>query len=859
MVTVSPMSHPRRLRGTAASLIGLVLGLGFLSSATVLRADTRDGATPVESLKVAPGFKVELLYSVPKEQQGSWVSMCLDNKGRLIVSDQYGKLYRLTLPSPGSTTLQNIEPLNVEIGSAQGLLYAFDSLYVMCAEQKFQGRGLYRLRDTKGNDQFDEVRLLRKLDGGGEHGPHAILKSPDGKTLTIVSGNQTRVTEINSSRVPLDWSEDHLLPRLWDGNGFMKGVLAPGGWIAKTDPEGREWELLATGFRNEYDAAYNRDGELFTFDADMEWDLNTPWYRPTRVNHVVSGAEFGWRSGAGKWPAYYPDSLGAVVNVGPGSPTGVSFGYGTKFPAKFQEALFINDWSYGKLYTVHLKPAGSGYTGQLEEFISGSPLPLTDLVVNPADGAMYFTIGGRKTQSGLYRVVYSGAESTAPSKGMSGGERDRAARHRLEAFHGHADPKAVAAVWPFLKSEDRNLRFAARVALEWQPVESWRERALAERNPEASIQAMIALARASHRDRFHAKPTDPAVDPALQEKMFGVLQRVSWSRLSESQQLEWLRANALLFTRLGAPNDAIRKALLARVSPLYPARSRELNAELAPFLVYLEAPDAAARLVSALQTAPSQEEQLDLARAIRAIKNGWTPELHRAYFGWFLKAASFRGGASLAGFLRDIKADALVHVSDDEKVQLADVLNAKPVIKKPLENLLAGRSAVKEWKVADVTPALATGLRHRNFQKGHDLFGAVGCFNCHRFAGDGGAVGPDLTGIGGRFNPKDLLESIIEPSKEVSDQYAPIVITTKSGTTVTGRVANLNEEVMMIMEDMSAPGDFTNVRRSDIVNVEPSKVSPMPEGLLNTLKQEEILDLMAFLLSRGDQKAAMFK
>ncbi len=831
----------------------------MLWNSALVRAAVQDGATPVESLKVARGFKVELLYSVPKDQQGSWVSMCLDPKGRLIVSDQYGKLYRITVPSVGSTAAPKIELLDVAIGSAQGLLYAFDSLYVMCAEQKYQGRGLYRLRDTQGKDQFDEVKLLRKLDGGGEHGPHAILLSPDGKSLTIVSGNQTKVTEISSSRVPKVWSEDHLLPRLWDGNGFMKGVLAPGGWIAETDPEGRDWELIATGFRNEYDAAYNRDGELFTFDADMEWDLNTPWYRPTRVNHVVSGAEFGWRSGAGKWPAYYPDSLGAVVNVGPGSPTGVTFGYGAKFPAKYQEALYINDWSYGKLYAVHLQPAGSGYNGQLEEFISGSPLPLTDLVVNPADGALYFTIGGRKTQSGLYRVTYAGADSTAPSKGMKGGEKERAQRRRLESFHGHADPKAIAEAWPFLKSPDRNLRFAARIALEWQPVETWRERALAEKNPEASIQALIALSRVSHRDRFHSKPTDPAPDAVLQEKIFDALQRISWSRLNETHQIEWLRANALLFTRFGPPSQAIRSALLARVSPLYPARTRELNAELASFLVYLEAPDAAARLVAALNAAPSQEEQLDLARTIRVLKTGWTPDLRRAYLNWFLKAASFRGGASLAGFLRDMKADAVATMSDAEKVQLADVLNAKPVVKKPLENLLAGRSTVQEWKVSDVTPALATGLRHRNFQKGHDLFGAVGCFNCHRFAGDGGAVGPDLTGIGGRFSPKDLLESIIEPSKEVSDQYAPIVITTKKGDTVTGRVANLNEEVMMIMEDMSAPGDFTNVRRSDIVKIEPSKISPMPEGLLNTLKQDEILDLMAFLLSRGDRNAPVFK
>src|SRR5690606_4695849 len=175
------------------------------------------------------------------------------------------------------------------------------------------------------------------------------------------------------------------------------------------------------GFRNQYDAGYNRAGELFTYDADMEWDMNTPWYRPTRVNHVVSGAEFGWRSGAGKWPAYYPDSVGTVVDVGPGSPTGTVFGYGAKFPAKYQEAFYVADWSYGKLYAVHLQPDGATYTGEVEEFVSGQPLALTDVEINPADGAMYFAVGGRRTQSALYRVVYEGSESTRESRGQRGG------------------------------------------------------------------------------------------------------------------------------------------------------------------------------------------------------------------------------------------------------------------------------------------------------------------------------------------------------------------------------------------------------------------------------------------------------
>src|SRR5260370_14659505 len=217
--------------------------------------------------------------------------------------------------------------------------------------------------------------------------------------------------------------------------------------------------------------AFNRDGELFTYDADMEWDMSLPWYRPTRVCHAVPGSEFGWRGGTGKMYEYHPDNLPPVVNVGPGSPTGVTFGYGAKFPAKYQDGPFLCDWSYGKLYGCHLKEKGASYTGELEEFVTGSPLPLTDIVLNPKDGAMYFTIGGRSTMSGLYRVTYVGKESTEPTKEVSGVNADslqRAKRMRLESFYGKKDPAAIDAAWPQLSSPDRFLRYAAPTALEFQ-------------------------------------------------------------------------------------------------------------------------------------------------------------------------------------------------------------------------------------------------------------------------------------------------------------------------------------------------------------------------------------------------------
>jgi hypothetical protein len=125
------------------------------------------------TIKVAKDFKIELLYTVPNQQEGSWVAMCFDPKGRLIVSDQGGSLYRITLPGAAGETIQP-ERIDLNIGWAHGLLYAFDSLYVMVNEKN--PRGLYRVRDTDGDDKFDKVELLREIQGSGEHGLHSMIR-----------------------------------------------------------------------------------------------------------------------------------------------------------------------------------------------------------------------------------------------------------------------------------------------------------------------------------------------------------------------------------------------------------------------------------------------------------------------------------------------------------------------------------------------------------------------------------------------------------------------------------------------------------------------------------------------------------
>lgn len=819
-----------------------------------VRKDTLDAitemkmpaATPVSSIKVKDGFKVELLHSMNLETEGSWVVSCFDGKGRLIVSDQYGGLFRVTVPTlEGKPEETKIESIPVQLGEAQGLCWAFDALYVVTNSGKYP-RGLYRVTDSDHDDVLDKVEQLREFaPSGGEHGPHAVIPSPDGKYLYVVVGNQTPVTEVNSSLVPKHWAEDNLLEPPLIGRGFMREVMAPGGWVARTDKDGKSWELVTTGFRNQYDAAFDKHGSLFTYDADMEWDFSVPWYRPTRVCEVISGGEYGWRSLSKKWPVRWEDNLPPVADIGPGSPTGVSFGYGTKFPAKYQNALYISDWSYGKIYAVHMKPNGAGYQADFEEFITANPLPVTDLSVNPNDGAMYFLIGGRRVQSGLYRVTANSPATVAPTPEAP---PLLDLRRKLEAFHGRQDPKAVEVAWSYLGHEDRLIRFAARIAIEHQPLEQWKERALAETEPRTSLLALMALIRSANGDQSLLSP------------ILDALGRIDFSTLKGLDRETYIRDYQLAFSRLGAPSEETREQVSTKLGGLYPTKEPWLDVDLAELLIYLQNPEVLPKAVAMLETAPTQEEQIAYAKNLRLAKVGWTPELREKFFKWVcLRAPTYKGGASFSLFMEDIKKDAVANLTPEEKAALQPILEAKPEVSTPQFDY-TGRNFVKNWTVEDIDPLLAVGLEGgRNFENGRNLFGSTACFACHRFGSEGGAIGPDLTSVSGKYSPRDLLTHIIEPSKEISDQYGQLEVTLNDDTKIYGRIMNLDGGKLMLNTDMLNPDAVTTVERKRIKSMDQSKTSMMPPGLLNTCKDTDILDLLAYLLSKGDKENPLFK
>lgn len=859
--------------GAGAAPVKVVGKLGDAPWGDVIaKAETRaSGDRGV--FQVPPGFQVERIFQVPRDTMGSWVALTTDPKGRLIASDQENKgLYRITPAPIGSDKPTVVERLPIDISAAQGLLFAFDSLYL--SVNGGPGSGLYRARDKDGDDRYEELVKLSEIRGGGEHGPHALRLSPDGKSIIVVAGNHTLPPENVSpnSPVPTNWQEDHLLPRQWDANGHARGILAPGGWIARTDPDGKTWEVITAGYRNSYDADFNADGELFVYDSDMEWDMGSPWYRPTRVSHSPLGSEFGWRSGTGKFPTVYPDTLPPLVEIGPGSPVGVSFGYGTKFPAKYQKALFICDWTFGTIYAIHTEPDGSSYKGTKEEFLSRTPLPLTDITVGK-DGALYFTIGGRGLESELYRVTYVGNESTAPVDAHDAkGAAERAARHKIESYQRTCeDPAAaVAAVYPALKSPDRFLRNAARVALEHQPPALWQDKVLAETDPEALIAGAVALARQG--------------DKAIQPKLLQALGRLDFAKLPELQQQGLLRAYSLAFIRMGRPDDATCAALAAKLDPSYPGASDLLNRELCNMLVYLKSPTVIAKTIDLMKQPLNRKgpemsgllarnasyggsiakmlenlpdaQKIHYAFALRNASTGWTLEQRKFYFDFLNQAREWSGGASYPGFIRNIDNEAFENASEQERLAIEATGARKPY---RVAELPRPQGPGKTWTLDELNALGSQPLAGRNFERGKKTYAAARCVLCHRFAGDGGATGPELTQVAGRFGFKELAEAMIDPNKAVSDQYRASVVATDDGKVYTGRIVSETPKSVTIVVDPEDATKIAEIPRSAIEEIRPATDSLMPAELLNTLNQDEVLDLMAFLLSRGDPSDRVFK
>ena len=675
--------------------------------------------------QLVEGFEIELVRAAT-EDDGSWVALAFDESGRLTIAREDRGLLRLLFDEPGGS-IAKVETIDDELLECRGLVYVDGDLYANANNSK----ALYRLRDTDSDGDFDETTVIREFPGSVGHGRNQL--AVHGGAIWSICGDAVDV--------PTD-----MIDRTSPFREARRGESTREGFLARFDMRSGEWELYCAGLRNPFGVAFNRDGEAFTYDADAEYDMGSPWYRPTRVVHLRSGADYGWRGVTKQWPPYdpdHPDNAQPLLDIGKGSPTAVDFGYDSSFPPVYRDALYILDWAYGRVLAVHMTPRGGTYRAQAETFLQGSPLNVTGIDFGP-DGAMYLVTGGRSTKSALYRVSHVG-DSVAESRRSEHlvdldehAANSRKLRLELEAFHTESDRTTDSNSTRHSGSRDPSIRSAAQTSVHHGIATFWPGRA---NHPDVSTMALVTLlgniyGRAQARD---------------------VLVRLlpfQFAGLSTSDQLTLLHAVALCRQLDGELDGEFRDSLLEQFDTHFPVdpeflrvsafgTSVEVNRELARLLVDLKAPGIVDRCFSELQRSTAQEDRLHFLFLLRDVESGWTAETQQAYFSALREADQFVAGEGMPTFLDLIREAATERLSEADRGQLASLLQPAGV---EVQSVAVDRPLVREWTLEGLTQAVAqaehdpsAGTRTRDLQTG-----AVRALPSRWGAGAGRGTGSDV-------------------------------------------------------------------------------------------------------------------
>ena len=158
-----------------------------------------------------------------------------------------------------------------------------------------------------------------------------------------------------------------------------------------------------------------------------------------------------------------------------------------------------------------------------------------------------------------------------------------------------------------------------------------------------------------------------------------------------------------------------------------------------------------------------------------------------------------------------------------------------------------GMEMSQEQKTALIQAAIESG----NIYHGRQIYRRkeLLCATCHRIDGIGGLSGPNLTTVGSYMTPNSLLESVLNPSTDIKQGYETVLVTKTNGEVISGLLHRKTDTATLIRlsnsEVISIPGE-------EIETIDVSPVSLMPAGLTRNLSQEELRDLLAYLVSLGN-------
>jgi uncharacterized repeat protein (TIGR03806 family) len=173
---------------------------------------------------------------------------------------------------------------------------------------------------------------------------------------------------------------------------------------------------------------------------------------------------------------------------------------------------------------------------------------------------------------------------------------------------------------------------------------------------------------------------------------------------------------------------------------------------------------------------------------------------------------------------------------------------AVALVREWIASLKPTRPVVRRWTMDELEPQLSKLQESRSGAAGLAAFRETGCIQCHRFGSEGGSVGPDLTGIAKRSPARQVLESILLPSKVIADEYAAYAVETTDGRVLSGRIEREDDRAVTL-RPAAAGEQPIEILKSDVAGRHRLDRSNMPTGTVDVLREEEVLDLLAYLLN----------
>ena len=625
----------------------------MIRGAALLLAPGAVAAPALAQFHVPEGFVVER----PSDLAGSLLTLTFAPDGSAYIGRESEGIVRL-VDEDGDTNYEVVEDFADELRAVQGLLVHEGAL--LACGMRGGDVGIWRVAIGPDGKRAGESERLYAFTDGGEHGPHALVRGPDGAVYVMV-GNHAAFSDA-AGRTEGFWAGDEgrLLPPYMDPLGHGTHVRYPGGFVARLDLAKREWQYVAVGLRNAYDLAFDGKGYRYAVDSDMEWDVGLPWYRPVRLLEIIEGSDFGSRAGSSVIPAWCVDTQPAIIDLGRGSPTGAIFGTHTRFPSKWRWALFSGDWAQGRIQAIWTGADDSGIEkGSVDFLSSDSALPVTDVEVGP-EGGLWFLSGGRGARGGVFRVV----DPAGASQPLSNQSRPDMLRRwateqavlkiqkgQLTSLDEHSTWHFDRTLWPI------GLRILAALASE-------EDMSTRTRSPDFMLRldALFLLARPPRVEQGAERIARHALN------LIGDLQREPLPH--EELLLATLRGLELGLLRQGDPEAKTCEELTVRLLDGFPDADLLAAQQRAVLLAHLGDARALQPILTAMR-ASSQAEAIHYADCAHRFTQGWTPTLRCDMLEWFERANAYEGGLSLRGYLAAMRASFIAATPIEDCAKLA--------------------------------------------------------------------------------------------------------------------------------------------------------------------------------------------